>query len=106
VNTALDRVQELERARGRDSWLAARKSAASLMFKLSGVQPGGMESTQTDAPDLRETPGGWLAVAVDSPRIAVIADTRDEALAKFRAERAEWRELIAQARQEHATDAG
>ena len=66
-----------------------------------------MKTTQeTDVPDLRKTPGGWLAVAVDSPRIAVVASTRDEALAKFRAERAEWRELIAQAQQEHSTDAG
>ncbi len=56
-----------------------------------------MESTQIDAPDLRETPGGWLAVAVDSPRIAVVARTKEEALAKFQAERAEWRELMARA---------
>lgn len=70
-------------------------------------QPGCMETAQeVDVPDLRETPGGWLAVAVDSPRIAVVADTAEEALAKFRAERAEWRQLIAQAQQEHATDAG
>lgn len=65
-----------------------------------------MESIQTDDPDLRETPGGWLAVAVDSPKVAVIAATREEALERFRAERAEWRELIAQAHQEHAHDAG
>ena len=65
-----------------------------------------METTQeTDVPDLRETPGGWLAVAMDSPRIAVVADTRDGALAKFRAERAEWRELISQAQREHGADA-
>jgi hypothetical protein len=64
-----------------------------------------MESMQVDAPDLRETPGGWLAVAVDSPRVAVVGDTRDEALAKFQTERAEWRELIAQVQQERATEA-
>jgi hypothetical protein len=74
------------------------------MFTRSREEPGCMESTQIDAPDLRETPGGWLAVAVDTPRIAVVASTRDEALAKFQAERAEWRELIARAQQEHATD--
>jgi hypothetical protein len=78
----------------------------NLMFMGSGGEPGCMEMTQeTDVPDLRETPGGWLAVAVDSPRIAVVADTRDGALAKFRTERAEWRELISKAQREHATDA-
>jgi hypothetical protein len=55
-------------------------------------------------PDLRETPGGWLAVAVDSPRIAVVASTRDDALAKFQAERAVWRQLISQAAQEAPRD--
>ena len=66
-----------------------------------------METTQEmDAPDLKETPGGWLAVAVDSPRVAVIGGTRDEALANFQAERAIWRELIAQGAQETAADAG
>jgi hypothetical protein len=77
------------------------------MFMSSPEQPGCMETTQEDdIPDLRETPGGWLAVAVDSPRIAVVGGTRDEALVKFQAERAEWRELIARAQQEHAADAG
>jgi hypothetical protein len=75
------------------------------MFRGSGGQPGYMESTETDAPDLRETPGGWLAVAVDSPKIAVVGRTRDEAIAKFQTERAEWRDLIAQAQQEHTADA-
>ncbi len=57
-----------------------------------------METAQEpDVPDLRETPGGWLAVATDSPRIAVIATTRDDAIASFRTERAIWRDLIAQA---------
>jgi hypothetical protein len=66
-----------------------------------------MEITQeTDVPDLRQTPGGWLAVAVDSPRIAVVANTRDGALAKFRTERAEWRELILRAQRDHDADAG
>lgn len=63
-----------------------------------------MESMQIDTPDLREAPGGWLAVAVDSPRIAVIARTKDEALAKFQANRAEWRDLIARAQQDRATE--
>lgn len=76
------------------------------MFTRSPGQPGCMESTKTDAPDLRETPGGWLAVAVDSPKIAVVGRTRDEAIAKFQTERAEWRDLIAQAQQERTTDAG
>jgi hypothetical protein len=66
-----------------------------------------METAQdVDAPDLRRTPAGWLAVAVDSPRVAVVAGTKEEALAKFRAERAEWRLLIAQAQQEDSADAG
>jgi hypothetical protein len=64
-----------------------------------------MEAAQElDVPDLRETPGGWLAVAVDSPRIAVVADTRDSALARFREKRAVWRQLIAQAAQENRAD--
>ncbi len=64
-----------------------------------------METTQEiDVPDLRETPGGWLAVAVDSPRIAVVADTEDAALALFRAERTAWRELIAEAQRERTPD--
>ena len=63
---------------------------------------------EIDVPDLRKTPSGWLAVAVDSPRIAVAADTKDDALAKFRAERAIWRQLIAQAEHPSAAqgDAG
>lgn len=64
-----------------------------------------METMQeTDVPDLRETPGGWLAVATDSPRIAVMAATRDDALASFRTEREAWRKLIAQADLEDAPD--
>jgi hypothetical protein len=64
-----------------------------------------MEMTQeTDSPDLKETPGGWLAVAVDSPRVAVMGTTRDDALANFRAERAIWRQLISQDAQETASD--
>jgi hypothetical protein len=66
-----------------------------------------METAQdVDVPDLRQTPGGWLAVAVDSPKVAVVADTRDGALERFRAERAEWRRLIAQAQQKRAADGG
>ena len=76
------------------------------MFTGWRGQPRCMETTQEmDVPDIKETPGGWLAVALDSPRIAVVADTRDGALAKFRAERATWRELIAQAAQESPGDA-
>jgi hypothetical protein len=62
-----------------------------------------METTQEiDLPDLRKTPNGWLAVAVDSPRIAVTADTEDGALALFRKRRALWRRLIAQAAEDGA----
>ncbi len=60
-----------------------------------------METTQElDVPDLKETPGGWLAVATDSPRVATIGGTRDDALVNFQAERAIWRQLIAQNAQE------
>jgi hypothetical protein len=66
-----------------------------------------METTQVmDSPDLRETPGGWLAVATDSPKVAVVGSTRDDAIAKFQAERAIWRQLIAQNTQENPADAG
>jgi hypothetical protein len=44
-------------------------------------------------------------VAVDSPRIAVVAGTKEEALAKFQAERAERAEMIARAQQEYAAEA-
>lgn len=54
-----------------------------------------------DRPVLKETPGGWMAVAVDSPRIAVVADTEDAALALFCTERAIWRDLIAEVQREH-----
>jgi len=65
-----------------------------------------METTQEiDAPDLKETPGGWLAVAVDSPRVAVVGRTKDDALANFHTERAIWRQLIAQNEPETRTDA-
>lgn len=60
---------------------------------------------ETDAPDLRQTPGGWLAVATDWPRVAVVADTRDSALEKFRAERATWRSLRDQPAPEDVGDA-
>jgi hypothetical protein len=61
-----------------------------------------METTQEidDPPDLKETPGGWLAVATNSPRVAAVGGTRDEALANFQAERAIWRHLMAQNAQE------
>lgn len=66
-----------------------------------------METTQElDFPDLKETPGGWLAVAVDSPRVAVMGSTRDEALANFQAERAIWRRLMAGDVPETPSDAG
>lgn len=82
------------------------------MFKAQGGQPGCMETTQEiDQPDLRRTPTGWLAVALDSPRIAVTADTEDGALALFRERRAHWRRLIAQSAEvdpqaRHPADAG
>jgi hypothetical protein len=75
------------------------------MFTRCGAQPGYMETQEMDVPDLRETPGGWLAVAVDSPKIAVVAATKDAALASFRAERAVWRRLIAETAQENTGDA-
>jgi hypothetical protein len=56
-----------------------------------------METVDQDTPVLKETPGGWMAVAVDTPRIAVVADTKEAVLRQFRAGRAEWRELILQA---------
>jgi hypothetical protein len=66
-----------------------------------------MEITQElDLPDLKKTPGGWLALAVDSPRVAVMGSTRDEALANFQAERAIWRQLMAQDARETPADAG
>ena len=66
-----------------------------------------MEATrEVDVPDLRETPGGWLAIATDSPKVAVVGDTRDDALAKFQAERAIWRRLIAQTAQEAPDEVG
>lgn len=66
-----------------------------------------MATTQEiDLPDLRETPGGWLAVATDSPRVAVVGDTKEDALIKFHAERDIWRRLIAQGVQESVGDAG
>lgn len=64
-----------------------------------------METTQDmDLPDLRKTPGGWLAVALDSPRVAVVAETPDRAVEKFRAERAIWRQLISEASDERSGD--
>jgi hypothetical protein len=63
-----------------------------------------METRQhVDVPDLRQTPGGWLAVALDSPKVAVAAESREEALAKFQAERAVWRALIAQSGEDEAS---
>ena len=59
---------------------------------------------ELDFPDLRETPGGWLAVATDSPRVAVVGDTKEDALIKFHAERAIWRRLIAQAAEDRAKE--
>lgn len=84
-----------------------RKSDAELMSTGRRGQPGCMETTQEmDFPDLRETPGGWLAVATDSPRVALVGDTKEDALIKFHAERAIWRQLIAQTAQEALGDAG
>jgi hypothetical protein len=65
-----------------------------------------MEATvEIDNPILKETPGGWMAEAVDSPLIAVVADTEDEAVKLFRERRAVWRALIAEVAQERAGDA-
>jgi hypothetical protein len=54
-------------------------------------------TVETDTPVLKHTPGGWMAEAVDSPLIAVVANTEDEAIELFRVRRAVWRELMAQA---------
>jgi hypothetical protein len=51
--------------------------------------------TDRDAPELSETPSGWLAVGNDFPRIGVMAPSREEAERLFRSERAAWRELTA-----------
>jgi hypothetical protein len=54
-------------------------------------------TAETDNPVLKHTPGGWMAEAMDSPLIAVMAETEDEAIELFRARRAVWRKEIAQA---------
>ena len=54
-------------------------------------------TAETDNPILKHTPGGWMAEATDSPLIAVVAATEDEARELFRVRRAVWREEIAQA---------
>ena len=65
-----------------------------------------MEATaEIDSPVLKHTPGGWMAVAVDVPRIAVVAETEAEAEDLFRARRAVWRDLIARAERERTDDA-
>jgi hypothetical protein len=48
-----------------------------------------------DVPHLRLTPGGWLATALDSPRIGVVGPDKAVTLELFAKRRAEWRELIA-----------
>jgi hypothetical protein len=48
-----------------------------------------------DIPHLRLTPGGWLATALDSPRIGIVGRERREALELFKVRRAEWRKLMA-----------
>jgi hypothetical protein len=53
-------------------------------------------TTEIDNPVLKHTPGGWMAEAVDSPLIAVVAETRSEAVDLFRSRRAAWRDLMAQ----------
>ena len=65
-----------------------------------------MEATaQTDNPVLKHTPGGWMAEATDSPLIAVVAKTEDEAVELFRARRAVWRMEMAQVASDNADDA-
>jgi hypothetical protein len=59
-------------------------------------------TAETDNPVLKHTPAGWMAEAVDSPLIAVMAETKGEAVELFRSRRAVWRELIAQAASEDA----
>ena len=63
-------------------------------------------TAETDNPVLKHTPSGWMAEAVDSPLIAVVAETEDEAVELFRSRRAIWRDLIAQATSENADDTG
>lgn len=57
-----------------------------------------------DVPDLLLTPGGWLAVAVDSPLIAVTGETAADALVRFREARTKWRKLIMLAKEERDAD--
>jgi hypothetical protein len=54
-------------------------------------------TAEIDNPVLKHTPGGWMAEAMDSPLIAVVAETESEARELFRSRRAAWRELMAQA---------
>jgi hypothetical protein len=54
-------------------------------------------TAETDNPVLKRTPSGWMAEAVDSPLIAVVAETENEAVELFRTRRSAWRELMAQA---------
>jgi hypothetical protein len=79
-------------------WLWVRRSLGGIWQPRPVTSCGGtrgFRQPSADIPDLRAAPGGWLAVAVDSPRIAVIGKTKDDALTSFRAERAIWRELMA-----------
>jgi hypothetical protein len=46
-----------------------------------------------DAPELRPTPTGWIAVANDFPRIAVTAPTEEDAERQYRESRRAWRAL-------------
>lgn len=51
--------------------------------------------TATDAPIIRKTPTGWLAVAEpgDHPCIGVQGTTEAEAIERFRTSRQAWRAL-------------
>jgi hypothetical protein len=57
-----------------------------------------------DEPVIKETPGGWMAVATDSPLIAVVAGTEAGAAWLFRARRAVWRGLMAEAQRERMAE--
>jgi hypothetical protein len=56
-------------------------------------------TTELDSPILKRTPRGWMAEAIDTPRIAVVADTEAEAVELFRLRRTVWRALIAEAQE-------
>lgn len=55
-----------------------------------------METTTTHDPDIRKTPDGWMVVAHDDPRIAVMGSTPAEAMDEFERRLETWRELMSE----------